>query len=141
MRTDFVSLGNAKQWKEWREEKKLALHFSLRSKVALGGCIALSSWLPFRDDYPASLSPTAASLKIFQAHGDADNVVDHNWGFLSHSLLKTMIQQNEPKFLTIPVSSVSNTNLLMIVKFYLLLFIMTLLENGTFLLSVRNGRS
>ncbi len=44
----------------------VALHTSLRSTHALGGCIALSTWLPLRDDYPAALSPTAQNLKILQ---------------------------------------------------------------------------
>ena len=44
----------------------LALHVALRSPATLAGCVALSSWLPFRKDYPAALSPTAKSLPIFQ---------------------------------------------------------------------------
>lgn len=44
----------------------LALHVSLRSKHTLGGCIALSTWLPLRDDYPTQLSAAAAELKILQ---------------------------------------------------------------------------
>ena len=44
----------------------LALHVALRSPLTLGGCVALSSWLPFRKDFPAALSPTAKSLPIFQ---------------------------------------------------------------------------
>jgi len=30
----------------------LALHTALRSKFKLGGCAALSTWLPFRNQYP-----------------------------------------------------------------------------------------
>ena len=79
----------------------LALHVALRSAHALGGCISLSSWLPLRADYPAHLAPTAANLPILQVHGDADMVVSHRWGHESHKILKSMIPNPEPKFITI----------------------------------------
>jgi len=44
----------------------LALHVALRSQYSLGGCIALSAWLPFRNEYPAALSLNAKSLNILQ---------------------------------------------------------------------------
>ena len=45
----------------------LALHTSLRYPSPLAGCVALSSWLPLRKDYPAALSPAAAAgLPVFQ---------------------------------------------------------------------------
>jgi predicted esterase len=45
----------------------VALHTVLRSPHALGGCVALSTWLPLNADYPAKLSPAAAaSARIFQ---------------------------------------------------------------------------
>lgn len=44
----------------------LALHTALRSPHALGGCVALSTWLPLRDAYPAAISPAAKGLKILQ---------------------------------------------------------------------------
>eukprot|EP01031_Cornospumella_fuschlensis_P040788 gene40788-49745_t len=53
----------------------LALHTALRSQHSLGGCIALSTWVPFASEYPTSLSPAAANLKILQVHGDEDQVV------------------------------------------------------------------
>ncbi|CAM9163053.1 unnamed protein product, partial [Ectocarpus fasciculatus] len=68
----------------------LALHTALRSEVALGGCVALSSWLPFRADYPAAKTAAADNLKLFQAHGTADNVVRYTWGKSSHELLKNL---------------------------------------------------
>jgi predicted esterase len=49
----------------------LALHVSLRYPVTLGGCVALSSWLPLRDDYPAAFSDAQSQLPILQVHGDA----------------------------------------------------------------------
>ena len=38
-----------------------------------------------------------------QAHGSADQVVNHGWGRSSHLLLKTMIPAPEPAFMTIKV--------------------------------------
>ncbi len=45
----------------------LALHYSLRSTRRLGGCVALSTWLPLRGDYPAAASEEAKNhLDILQ---------------------------------------------------------------------------
>ena len=44
----------------------LALHVSLRSPNTFAGCVALSTWLPLRDDYPDKLSSAAKSLPILQ---------------------------------------------------------------------------
>lgn len=79
----------------------LALHVALRSSHTLGGCIALSTWVPFRKEYPAALSSTAENLRVLQVHGDEDMVVSHRWGEGSHQLLKTMIKEPVPEFMTI----------------------------------------
>ena len=84
----------------------LALHTALRSQHSLGGCIALSTWVPFASEYPTSLSPAAANLKILQVHGDEDQVVGYEWGSRSHQLLKSMFTEPAPVFLTIEVRSV-----------------------------------
>jgi predicted esterase len=83
----------------------VVLHAALRSPQALGGVVALSTWLPLRDHYPAQLSPTAGSLRILQVHGDEDRVVSYKWGKNSHELLKTMVS-TPPAFHTIRVSTV-----------------------------------
>jgi predicted esterase len=44
----------------------LAFHTALRSSHSIGGCVALSTWVPFSADYPAALSRAASSLKILQ---------------------------------------------------------------------------
>ena len=44
----------------------LALHLTLRSPNSYAGCVALSTWLPLRNDYPGALSPAAAAMPIFQ---------------------------------------------------------------------------
>jgi hypothetical protein len=47
------------------------MHVALRYPVALGGCVALSSWLPLRDDYPDAFSAAQTALPVLQVHGDA----------------------------------------------------------------------
>ena len=42
------------------------LHTALRSPHTLGGCVALSTWLPLRSDFPEALSGSAKELKILQ---------------------------------------------------------------------------
>lgn len=74
---------------------------ALRSDVTLGGCIALSSWLPFRSEYPEALTPEASTIRVFQVHGDADNVVGYHWGQGSHDLMKTFLTANPPSLMTI----------------------------------------
>lgn len=44
----------------------LALHVALRSPESYAGCVALSTWLPLRNDYPAALSQAAKAMPIFQ---------------------------------------------------------------------------
>ena len=79
----------------------LALHYSLRSPHQLAGCVALSTWLPLRADYPAAMSATSQSLAILQIHGDEDMVVNHAWGEGSSRILKSMITNPAPAFVTI----------------------------------------
>ncbi|KAG5191439.1 lysophospholipase-like protein II [Tribonema minus] len=68
-----------------------ALHVALRTKDALGGCVACSGWLPLAKEYPAALGDGAkAGLKVLQCHGDADVVVRHHWGSQSYNALKAM---------------------------------------------------
>lgn len=78
----------------------LSLHTALKSSYNIGGCIVLSSWLPFTGDYSASTIPEnkKESLKIFQAHGDADNIVLYEYGKESYEFLKTLGFKNKPKF-------------------------------------------
>ena len=76
----------------------LALHFSLRSDMKLAGCIACSSWLPLRDDYPEACGKTAKDLTILQCHGDEDLVVNSAWGKLSHDFIKDKLGVSDVAF-------------------------------------------
>eukprot|EP01034_Spumella_vulgaris_P021572 gene21572-27610_t len=73
----------------------------MRSTHKLGGCVALSTWLPLKDDYPAAASESAKTLPILQVHGDRDQVVAHQWGRGSHDILKNIVQTPAPQFVTI----------------------------------------
>ena len=42
----------------------IALHLSLRLPFAIGGCIALNSWLPLRQEYPAMLSQGSRGIRL-----------------------------------------------------------------------------
>lgn len=79
----------------------LALHVGLRSPYSLGGCVALSTWLPLSHEYPEALSTSATSLPIFQAHGTSDSVVRFDWGTSSHNIIKTLITNPAPVFKSI----------------------------------------
>lgn len=81
----------------------VALHVSLRSEHSLGGCIALSTWLPFRSQYPDVLSSAATNLPVLQVHGDEDQVVSYPWGKGSHEVLKGLLTSPAPEFITIEV--------------------------------------
>ena len=79
----------------------LALHVSLRAKYKLAGCCALSAWLPLREDYPSSISDEASnSLKLFQAHGEDDEIVQYQWGLNSHKMLRDWLAVAD--FLPVP---------------------------------------
>ena len=41
----------------------IALHVSLRLPFAIGGCVALNSWLPLRQEYPAMLSHASRGMR------------------------------------------------------------------------------
>ncbi|KAK6500556.1 hypothetical protein TWF506_003328 [Arthrobotrys conoides] len=65
----------------------MSLLTGLTSEISLGGIVALSSYLPMRDQ--ASLMITDANRKtpIFMGHGKEDPVVKHAWGTMSRDLL------------------------------------------------------
>ena len=80
----------------------LALHVSLRANYTLAGCCALSTWLPLRGDYPGAISSQArTSLKLFQAHGEMDEVVQYKWGSESHAQLREWLEL-PAEFMPIP---------------------------------------
>lgn len=61
-----------------------ALSFALRSNMNIAGCVALSSWLPLRNEYPDKLgSAFKSGVPIFQGHGLDDPVVPFQFGSIT----------------------------------------------------------
>lgn len=82
----------------------LALYTALRFPTApLGGCVALSTWLPLRTDFPAALSQFSTALPVLQVHGTKDRVVGFHWGEQSSRSLAGMIKSPAPRFVPIEV--------------------------------------
>lgn len=53
----------------------VALHAALRHSERLGGVLALSTWLPLRQELPEERSEAALATPIFMGHGLRDDVV------------------------------------------------------------------
>jgi predicted esterase len=68
----------------------LALYTALTSEKKLGGVVALSTWLPIRQEFPEKLTEVNKSIKIFQAHGHIDPVVALRWGEATKIFLGTL---------------------------------------------------
>jgi len=67
----------------------VALHTGLRHARALGGLIALSTYLPLRTTLAAQAAPANAGVPILMAHGIADPVVPYLLGEASRRLLES----------------------------------------------------
>jgi len=65
----------------------IALFGGMTSPVKLGGILALSTYLPLFSKF--SGAGVNQDTKILMCHGDADPVVNHEWGKLSYEFLKS----------------------------------------------------
>ena len=65
----------------------IALTAVLRSELKLAGCLALSTYLPLRDQYPAKFGPYARDVPILQGHGTNDMVLRYDYGKMSNDVL------------------------------------------------------
>lgn len=77
----------------------LSLYISLNTKHKLGGCVALSCWLPLHKQL-ASLDPQIIVNKdspFLQAHGDSDPTVPYMWGQMTAQLLKNILAKHQFK--------------------------------------------
>jgi phospholipase/carboxylesterase len=68
----------------------VALHTALREPRALGGVMALSTYLPLAGLVAAERSSVNAGLPIFMAHGTADNVLPLSLGESSRRTLEAL---------------------------------------------------
>ena len=66
----------------------VALQTALRHKQALGGVMALSTYLPLKASLEKEKSVLNAHIPIFMAHGTADNVITFSTNHLSVEVLK-----------------------------------------------------
>jgi phospholipase/carboxylesterase len=66
----------------------IALHTALREPRALGGLMALSTYLPLPGTLAAERSAANARLPIFLAHGTSDSVLPHSLGETSRRTLE-----------------------------------------------------
>jgi len=66
----------------------IVLHTGLRFPHALGGIVALSTYLPLADTLSAEAHPANAAIPIFMAHGIDDPIIDCALGQRSADLLK-----------------------------------------------------
>jgi phospholipase/carboxylesterase len=68
----------------------IALHTGLRARRALGGLIALSTYLPVAATLAAECSKANAGIPIFMAHGTTDPVVPLAFGESSRATLVSL---------------------------------------------------
>ncbi len=67
----------------------LTLYTGLSYKQRLGGLLALSCYLPMRDQLENFAKDTQRDLPIFMAHGTYDDIVAHAFARLAQELLET----------------------------------------------------
>lgn len=65
----------------------IVLHTALRQSAALGGVLALSTYLPLADNVRSEMPAGAKATPIFMAHGRSDNVVPYPLGINSRDAL------------------------------------------------------
>ena len=75
----------------------IALSVGLRTPQPLAGVVALSTWLPLRDDYPGALGEGAKATPVLQCHGTQDQVVRTAYGQQTHEAMKAMGMNTELK--------------------------------------------
>jgi len=75
----------------------VSLRTALTSDTPLGGCLALSCYLP---GDPSSYKSSDHQVPVLQAHGDADEVVTYRRGQLTSEIVSSLMKDH--KFLTYP---------------------------------------
>jgi len=72
----------------------LALYTALNTEHRLAGVVALSCYLPLHKQLDQE-EVVNKDTPVLQAHGDADQVVQHKWGQLSFQLLESLLNKHE----------------------------------------------
>ncbi|XP_037076679.1 acyl-protein thioesterase 1-like [Pollicipes pollicipes] len=74
----------------------LALYSAFTYPKALAGVMALSCWLPLRDEFPGAVTENR-SAPILQCHGDCDPLVPYKWGQMTTQAIRKFAPQIEFK--------------------------------------------
>lgn len=74
----------------------LALYAALTYPEKLAGVIGLSCWLPLHSSFPATKT-CPDNVPILLCHGDVDPIVSFKYGQLSHSVLKSFMNNTTLK--------------------------------------------
>lgn len=76
----------------------LALYSALTyPRGQLAGVMALSCWLPLRNEFPAACLEQNKSIPILQCHGDCDPLVPYKWGQMTTQVIRKFAPQLEFK--------------------------------------------
>ncbi|RWS23181.1 acyl-protein thioesterase 1-like protein, partial [Leptotrombidium deliense] len=67
----------------------LALYSALNYRTPIAGIIAISCWLPLRNEFPVVIKEEMKSIPVFQCHGEADPVIACDWSLMTTNVLKT----------------------------------------------------
>ncbi|CAM9633811.1 unnamed protein product [Chrysoparadoxa australica] len=65
----------------------IALHVAMRTATPLAGCVAASTWMPLRGDYPEALTAMGKRVPVQMCHGERDEVVLFPIGNLTRQVL------------------------------------------------------
>ncbi|XP_014218449.1 acyl-protein thioesterase 1 [Copidosoma floridanum] len=74
----------------------LALYSALTFPQPLAGVIALSTWLPLHQKFPA-IAKGNKDTPVLQCHGDCDPIVPYKWGQATATALKQFMTNTEFK--------------------------------------------
>ncbi|XP_014611566.1 acyl-protein thioesterase 1 [Polistes fuscatus] len=74
----------------------LAMYSALTHPEPLAGIVALSTWLPLHQKFPAEALANN-NTPLLQCHGDCDPIVPYKWGQMTASFLKQFMSQTEFK--------------------------------------------
>ena len=77
----------------------IALTASLRYPKRLGGILALSTYLPLRDEYPEEMNSRQRWTPLFQAHGKDDRVLRMEYYFATRAKLSKLGFKNRWDYL------------------------------------------
>jgi len=77
----------------------VSLRTALTSEIPLGGCVALSCYLPGNQD---SYTAPQHNVPIFQAHGEEDSVVTFKRGQLTAEVVSRLVNNENHQFVSYP---------------------------------------